>query len=141
MDQVTLHDPWGNLAVTISCKAVVLDGDTIWLRKNERDDWELPGGRLEGGEQPEETIVREIREELGVVLQTPRLIDAYIWQKDFGTTTHVELVTFVGVAGEQVGVMETMGEAGTAEFQQFTISEALQLENLPEPYKRALKKL
>lgn len=141
MDQVTLHDPWGNLAVTISCKAVVLDGDTIWLRKNERDDWELPGGRLEEGEQPEETIVREIREELGVVLQTPRLIDAYIWQKDFGTTTHVELVTFVGVAGEQVGVMETMGEAGTAEFQQFTISEALQLENLPEPYMRALKKL
>lgn len=141
MSQVTLRDAWGNLAVTVSCKAIVLDGDNIWLRKNERDDWELPGGRLDEGEQPEATIVREIREELGVALQDPRLLDVYIWQKDFGTTTHVELVTFVGVAGDQVGDVEVMGEAGIAEFQTFTIGEALRLDNLPEPYKRALKKL
>lgn len=61
--QTTLRDAWGNLAVTLSCKAIVRDGDAIWLRKNERGDWELPGGRLDEGEQPEQTIVREIYQE------------------------------------------------------------------------------
>lgn len=94
--RTTLRDEWGNLAVTLSCKAIVRDGDAIWLRKNERGDWELPGGRLDEGEQPEQTIVREIREELGLELVSPQLVDVYIWKKDFGTTTHVGIVTFMG---------------------------------------------
>jgi len=140
-ERITLRDPWGNLAVTISCKAVVRDGNTIWLRKNERDDWELPGGRLEEGEQPEQTIVREIREELGLEVDKLMLLDVYVWQKDFGTTTHIELVTFVCDAGRRVGDFEHIGEAGESEFRQFTVEDALLLDNLPEPYKRALRQL
>lgn len=139
--RVTLRDEWGNLAVTLSCKAIVCDGDSIWLRKNERDDWELPGGRLDEGEQPEQTIVREIAEELGVELVSPRLVDVYIWEKDFGTTTHIGIVAFAGDVGQKVGELELNGEAGKAKFQKFTISAALQLNNLPEVYKRAIRKI
>lgn len=139
--QVTLRDAWGNLAVTLSCKAIVRDGDTIWLRKNERDDWELPSGRLDEGEQPEQTIVREIHEELGIELVSPRLIDMYIWEKDFGTTTHIGIVTFVGEAGARTGNFELQGEAGNAAFQKYTIQDALALDNLPEVYKRAIRKV
>jgi 8-oxo-dGTP pyrophosphatase MutT (NUDIX family) len=139
-NQVTLRDQWGNLAVTISCKAIVRSDELIWLRKNERNDWELPGGRLEENEQPEETVAREIREELGLKIENLTLVDAYIWKKDFGSTTHIELLTFACTIGDIVGGFEVNSEAGNAHFKQFSVTEALELENLPEPYKRAIRK-
>lgn len=140
-EQVTLRDGWGNLAVTLSCKAVAVEDGMIWLRQNERGDWELPGGRLDESEQPEQTIRRELEEELGAEIENLRLIDMAIWQKDFGTNTHVGIVTFYCDITQRSGTFEYEGEAGTAEFKQYTIDEALLLPNFPSIYKRALKKL
>ena len=141
MEQTTLRDHWGNLAVTISCKGIVFEAGKIWLRMNERNDWELPGGRLDEGEQPEDAIRREIREELDAEISEPALVDVYVWKKSFGTNTHVELVTFKCDVKNRLGQFEALGEAGRAQFKLFSVGEALTLDNLPLPYKRALRKL
>jgi 8-oxo-dGTP pyrophosphatase MutT (NUDIX family) len=50
----------------VSVKGVLgWDGAVVLLR-NDRDEWELPGGRLGAGEQPPDALRREIAEELGL---------------------------------------------------------------------------
>ena len=52
-------------------------GATRYAVTRRRDDvhlpgmWELPGGRVEPGEDPSDAIVRELREELGVEVTGP----------------------------------------------------------------------
>lgn len=70
-----------NWLIPISIKGIIFNpNNEVLLLKNERHYWELPGGRIEKNEQPEETLVREIKEELNLVVQVHQLIDAYVYE-------------------------------------------------------------
>lgn len=78
---------------TVSIKGVFFtsSGEVVLLM-NERDEWELPGGRIEMGESPEECVEREIGEELSVSVAAAALLDTYLFEVIPGK--HVFIVTY-----------------------------------------------
>lgn len=58
--------------------AVFDDADRILLQKRVDDGtWGLPGGYVDPNESPQETAIRETREETGLVVTTDELVDVY----------------------------------------------------------------
>lgn len=50
----------------VSVKAVISLNGQIPLLRNERNEWELPGGKLDLGESPTACVQREVHEELNI---------------------------------------------------------------------------
>lgn len=63
----------------VAVGAVIVDGGRVLLvrRGTEplKDHWSLPGGALELGESLTEGVVREVREETGLIVQPAELIE------------------------------------------------------------------
>jgi len=58
------------ILLVAACALVDRDGRVLLARRPEGKSmaglWEFPGGKVEPGETPEETVIRELKEELGV---------------------------------------------------------------------------
>jgi 8-oxo-dGTP diphosphatase len=58
------------ILLVVACALVDADNRILLAKRPEGKTlaglWEFPGGKVEPGETPEETLVRELREELGV---------------------------------------------------------------------------
>ena len=68
---------WFAYRFPVSVKGVCLIDGKVVLLKNERGEWDLPGGKLRRGEDVEPALVREMREELGIEVQVGPLLHAF----------------------------------------------------------------
>ncbi len=59
-----------NLVLVAACALVDADGRVLLAKRPAGRSmaglWEFPGGKVEAGEAPEEALIRELREELGI---------------------------------------------------------------------------
>ncbi len=61
------------LLLVAACALVDADGRVLIARRPADKDmaglWEFPGGKVDPGEGPEQTLIRELKEELGIEVQ------------------------------------------------------------------------
>lgn len=127
--------------IPVSVKGIIIEDGKVWLRKNERDEWELPGGKIDPGEQPEETVLRELLEELGFTSEVKGIVDVHMYtiQKSMDESLGVLVVSYLCTVLNKSGEFELIGEAGQSEFSEFSLNELGSL-NMPEFYKIAISK-
>ena len=75
--------------------AVVWDGPRLLMTQRAAGgalglQWEFPGGKIEAGESPEQAVVREVREELGVIATPLERLESV--SHDYAHGTRVEIV-------------------------------------------------
>lgn len=64
----------------VSVKGVLFEENQVVLLENERQNWELPGGRLEPGEDPIACLEREVTEELGVRVAVEAILNSWVYE-------------------------------------------------------------
>ncbi len=81
-------------------------GQTLMIHRIKRSDdihlgkWNGLGGKFEPGESPEESVIREVREESGLELQHPRLCGLLIFRGFKGDDWYVFVFTASEFSGE-----------------------------------------
>ena len=66
------------------------NGKVLCVRTKGKDKFYIPGGKIEQGEQPEEALVREIKEELGLTINKNSIMPVTTITADaHGVDSHV----------------------------------------------------
>ena len=107
-------------------------GNPAWHHK-----WQLAGGALDFGETTEETVIREIYEELHVkatIIHPYPIVKSSVWyasESDEKKDTHVVLITYLVDIGEAIPDLSHDPDWETSNWGWFTLDEAKKLDCLP----------
>ncbi len=134
-------DMYKSYSIPVSVKGIVFEAGKVWLRRNQRSERELPGGKMNEGEQPEETVVRELKEELGFETAVVDIIQAnlYVVAGSQDEERGVLVLSYLCRPISKSGEFELVGEGGAAKFRQFSTKEVKDLK-MPDFYKEAILK-
>lgn len=85
-------------AISVTCIILFLNGKVLAAQRSEKMQlpllWEFPGGKVENGETEEACIVREIREELGIEIETVDKLQVFV--HSYSATKVIRLIPFLG---------------------------------------------
>jgi 8-oxo-dGTP pyrophosphatase MutT (NUDIX family) len=116
----------------VSVKGVAVQRGRVLLLRNERAEWELPGGKLELGEDPPACVAREIAEETGWQVIAGPILDC--WQYHIAEGQDVVIVTYgCHVASDEPPVVSPEHSKAAL----FTPAEVPRL-TMPDGYKRSV---
>jgi 8-oxo-dGTP diphosphatase len=66
------------IVIVAACALLNGEGDVLIAKRPSGRPleglWEFPGGKVEAGEEPEEALIRELHEELGIAIATADLV-------------------------------------------------------------------
>lgn len=117
----------------VSVKGVVIRDGKVILLRNERDEWELPGGKLELSESPERCLAREIVEELALAIEAESLLNSWVYTIAPGV--HVLIVTYGCL---ESSLDEAVLSSEHKELRWFPLAE-IDILNMPEGYKSSIR--
>jgi 8-oxo-dGTP pyrophosphatase MutT (NUDIX family) len=117
----------------VAVKGVVIRDGSVILLRNERDEWELPGGKLELCESPEECLAREIAEELRLAIVPESILDS--WLYDIAPGVHVVVIAY---GCRETSRNEAVLSDEHKELRWFPLAEIHSL-TMPDGYKASIK--
>lgn len=118
----------------VSIKGIVCCDNKYLLRKNERDEWELLGGKLELHEKPHLCVTREINEESGIDATTVMLLDAWVYR--IANSVDVLILTYICHMHQSSNAVQS---PEGAKLRWFTYKEIKKLK-MPSGYKKSINK-
>ena len=117
----------------VSVKGVILRDGKVVLLRNDRDEWELPGGKLELSESPEACLAREVAEELGLDVEAELLLASWVYS--ISPDVHVLVVAY---GCSESAPSEAVLSDEHKELRWFPLAEVDSL-NMPEGYKASIR--
>ena len=84
-------------AIPVTCAIIIHQEKVLVAKRSESMNlagyWEFPGGKIEEGEHPEDCLLREIKEELGIEIkiQSPLTTSKF----DYSKGKIIELIPFI----------------------------------------------
>lgn len=127
------NEPWIDDRWPVSVKGVLAwDGKIVVLR-NDRNEWELPGGRLDATDaSPVEALRREMQEELGLDVDVGAPVDSWIYDVE---GKRVLILTYVCSAIRPPSLEFSDEHVGIAEL----ALDELRLAQIPQGYLQSIE--
>ena len=90
--------------VVVAAGVIVRAGNVLLGQRRKSDrhpfKWEFPGGKVESGETPQQALVRELREELGIQAVAGTEIARYTYDYPNGACVHLLFYAVSSYQGE-----------------------------------------